>query len=201
MAEYIEQIVWHEVERRPLTDEEYAEYKTNDDYPWNIIPSYIFENEMPEDGQEILISTKLGTFSDVCSIDCENGNNLYYLEGGDWDDVIAWAAMPRYKVIIESAFGDDTSKAERIRELLKADGDGRIVILPCKVGDTVWFKTYTDNGKTCIGLQPHKAVSVRVCVMADGRIFPVELLLSRFGKSWFITREEAEKALEVMKDD
>lgn len=99
MAEYIEQIVWHEVERRPLTDEEYAEYKTNDDYPWNIIPSYIFENEMPEDGQEILISTKLGTFSDVCSIDCENGNNLYCLESGDWDDVIAWAAMPRYKEV------------------------------------------------------------------------------------------------------
>lgn len=33
------------------------------------------------------------------------------------------------KVIIESAFNDDTSKAERIRELLKADegGDGRVV--------------------------------------------------------------------------
>ena len=33
------------------------------------------------------------------------------------------------KVIIESAFSDDTSKAERIRELLKADegGDGCVV--------------------------------------------------------------------------
>lgn len=31
------------------------------------------------------------------------------------------------KVIIESAFSDDTSKAERIRELLKADADGRMV--------------------------------------------------------------------------
>lgn len=31
------------------------------------------------------------------------------------------------KVIIESAFSDDTSKAERIRELLKADEDGRMV--------------------------------------------------------------------------
>lgn len=34
------------------------------------------------------------------------------------------------KIIIESAFNDDTSKAERIRELLKADRDGRLVILP-----------------------------------------------------------------------
>ena len=40
---------------------------------------------------------------------------------------------------IESAFSDDTSKAERIRELLKADKDGRVVVLPCKVGDTVYL--------------------------------------------------------------
>ena len=33
------------------------------------------------------------------------------------------------KVIIEAAFSDDTSKAERIRELLKADKDGRLVVL------------------------------------------------------------------------
>lgn len=33
------------------------------------------------------------------------------------------------KVIIESAFSNDTSKAERIRELLKADEEGRLVVL------------------------------------------------------------------------
>lgn len=93
-----------------------------------------------------------------------------------------------------------TMDVDRLRELAEADKAERVVVLPCKVGDTVWFKTYTDNGKTCIGMQSHKAVSVRVCVMADGSIFPVELLLSRFGKSWFLTREEAEKALEAMKD-
>lgn len=97
MADYVEQIVWHEVVRHSLTDEEYAEYKTNEDWPWNIIPSYIFESEMPGDGQEILISTKLGTFADICSIDCEGGNNLYYLESGDWEDVLAWAEMPKYR--------------------------------------------------------------------------------------------------------
>ena len=42
------------------------------------------------------------------------------------------------KVIIEAAFSDDTSKAERIQELLKADKDGRLVVLPCKVGDTIY---------------------------------------------------------------
>lgn len=92
----------------------------------------------------------------------------------------------------------DGIDVDRMREIVAAERDGRVVVLPCKIGDTVWFKTYTDNGKTCIGIQPHKAVSARVCVMAEGRIFPVELPLSRFGKSWFLTREEAEKALEAM---
>lgn len=43
------------------------------------------------------------------------------------------------KTIIESAFADDTSKAERIRKLLAADKEDRVMILPCKVGDAVWF--------------------------------------------------------------
>lgn len=33
---------------------------------------------------------------------------------------------------IESAFADDASKAERIRKLLAADGEGRVTILPCR---------------------------------------------------------------------
>lgn len=32
--------------------------------------------------------------------------------------------------IIRIAFSDDTSKAERIRKLLKADEEGRLIILP-----------------------------------------------------------------------
>ena len=102
------------------------------------------------------------------------------------------------KVIIESAFSDDTSKAERIRELLKADKDGRLVVLPCKVGDTVWFNTYKDNGKTCIGIRPHKVTSTGAYITAEGEILPVELPVSRFGENWFRTREEAEAELEAM---
>ena len=88
----------------------------------------------------------------------------------------------------------------RLESLAEADKAGRLVVLPCKVGDTVWFKTYTDNGRTCIGMQPHKVVGTRMCVMAEGGIFPVELLLASFGETWFLTREEAEKALEAKRD-
>ena len=88
----------------------------------------------------------------------------------------------------------------RLRELAEADKDGRLVVLPCKVGDTVWFKTFKDNGKTCIGMQPHNVAGTRVCVMAEGKFFPVELPLGGLSKQWFLTREEAEKALEAKRD-
>ena len=92
------------------------------------------------------------------------------------------------KAIIESAFSDDTSKAERIRELLKADKDGRVVVLPCKVGDTVWrikrtFEEYPDRSKPYIE--------------------PSGFLLQdvfNISKTVFLTREEAESALEAMDD-
>ena len=85
---------------------------------------------------------------------------------------------------------------EKIKEWIKADKDGRLVVLPCKVGDTVWFKTYTDNGKTCVGMRQHKVVSTCAYIVVEGKILPVELPLSGFGKNWFLACEEAEKALE-----
>ena len=89
---------------------------------------------------------------------------------------------------------------DRLRELAEADKDGRLVVLSCKVGDTVWFNTYKDNGKTCIGIRPHKVISTGAYITAEGEILPVELPVSRFGENWFRTREEAEAALEEMKE-
>ena len=101
------------------------------------------------------------------------------------------------KAIIESAFSDDTSKAERIRELLKADKDGRLVVLPCKVGDTVYF--------VLLGRIIEKQVFSIVAFLNSTRIYcdgtseyfrPEDI-----GKTFFLTREEAKKALEAMKDE
>lgn len=97
MADYIEQIVWHKVVKRPLYDEEWIEYSADYENSWDSTPSYIFEGEMPEDGQEVLVASSKHVWADACVVDCEGRNNLYYLDGGDWDDVIAWAAMPKYK--------------------------------------------------------------------------------------------------------
>lgn len=97
------------------------------------------------------------------------------------------------KVIIESAFSDDTSKAERIRELLKADKDGRLVVMPCKVGDTV-YRVITIKGQ--------KPVLLETRVETLGKAADVATLIGKKNKviNVFLTREEAEKALEAMKD-
>lgn len=84
-------IIWHEVTTRPLNSEEKEYYKKE----FEMEPEYIFDCEMPDDGQEILIATKFGTDKDICSNDDCYGIGL---DGrGDWDGVYAWAEMPIYK--------------------------------------------------------------------------------------------------------
>ena len=40
---------------------------------------------------------------------------------------------------IEDILGDDYD-LDRLRELVEADRDGRCVVLPCKIGDTVYLQ-------------------------------------------------------------
>lgn len=103
------------------------------------------------------------------------------------------------KAIIESAFSDDTSKAERIRELLKADKDGRLVVLPCKVGDGLWTfcshpveQVYSFTVTDISTLNGRTMLNTSRCGVIDA---------CDVGKTVFLTREEAEKALEAMKDE
>lgn len=105
--------------------------------------------------------------------------------------------------IIESAFADDTSKADRIRELLKADRDGRVVVLPCQSGERVF--ALLDDQKYARECEVKHAV-------LDGwrKVFFINPVGSpgdaysapfgAFGKTVFLTREEAEKALEARED-
>ena len=88
---------------------------------------------------------------------------------------------------------------ERLRELAAVDKDGRVVVLPCKVGDTVWRIVRDAN--------PHiTRDEVRDMYFADDMTLCVELVGGRitftekFGKTVFYTREEAERALEGSKD-
>lgn len=84
----------------------------------------------------------------------------------------------------------------RLRELAEADRDGRLVVLPCKVGDTL-FRVYAGE------ILEHKVGNMRYLAIQgrwDIDTTPFcSYVESSIGKTIFLTREEAEKALEVMK--
>ena len=79
----------------------------------------------------------------------------------------------------------------RMVELMKADKDGRLVMLPCKVGDTVYF--------ALLGRIIEKQVFSIVSFSNSTRIYcggPSEYFRPEdIGKTVFLTRAEAEKAL------
>lgn len=102
---------------------------------------------------------------------------------------------------IDDILLDEYYPIGRMRELIKADKDGRLVVLPCKVGDTVYFRTYDCNGTVDLGIQPHKVTAIVGRAIVGGRYTDAVLLPGQYGVSWFLTREEAEKALEAMKDE
>ena len=69
----------------------------------------------------------------------------------------------------------------RLVELAEADKDGRVVVLPCKVGDTVYILRRAFDGADVVG--------------------ETELWwddIPQLGKTVFLTREEAENALQEM---
>lgn len=75
------------------------------------------------------------------------------------------------------------------------------VHLPCKVGDTVWFDTY-DSG-VAVGIQPHKVIDVQhmICIKDDGDLFVTKINSRDFGVNTFLSKEEAQSALDKMKGD
>ena len=95
----------------------------------------------------------------------------------------------------------DQEGVARLRELAEADKDGRVVVLPCKVGDTVYFRTYDCNGTVDLGIQPHKVTAIVGHAIVRGKYTDVGLLPAQYGVSWFLTREEAEAALEVIPNE
>ena len=87
----------------------------------------------------------------------------------------------------------------RMVELMKADKDGRVLILPCKVGDTVYFV----NAKqilefTVVGYAVDETGISWVYsehVDKTGHTYERTFGPDRIGKTTFLSREEAEKAM------
>lgn len=88
----------------------------------------------------------------------------------------------------------------RLRDLAESDMDGRLLVLPCKVGDPVWLVEPQKQGNYKILAE--KVMGFPVGITTTYRYYAASPLAKHIGKlmpgnhlSVFLTREEAETAL------
>lgn len=84
---------------------------------------------------------------------------------------------------------------EEVERYAKAEKEGRLLVLPCKVGDMVYFR----RGRDIIGDTVERIVldGMNQVFVGAHKVF----IFRDFGKTVFLTREDAEKALEGTKND
>ncbi len=95
--------------------------------------------------------------------------------------------------------------ADRLRALAEADKDGRVVVQPCRVGEKIYYL----NGKYIIEVEVvgYKVDETGALLFIGetynpetNRAYHCDLETERIGKTVFLTREEAERAMEGRKD-
>ena len=112
-----------------------------------------------------------------------------------------YGRLKAYEDIAELCGGLD-----RLRELAEADKDGRVVVLPCKVGDTLWVPG-CDNVPREMELEAPDIRTVctdedNLCMSTCNRkpdgfcAYRLRNDGADIGKTVFLTREEAERAME-----
>lgn len=98
--------------------------------------------------------------------------------------------LAAYEDIAELCGGFD-----RLREFAEADKDERVVVLPCKVGDKLYRVFAGEIFEHRVGSMKYFAIQGKWDIETYPFLPSVE---SGIGKTIFLTREEAEKALREM---
>ena len=103
-------------------------------------------------------------------------------------------ACAEAREIEETLSGCDYS-ISRMVELMKADVEGRVVVLPCKVGDKLYRVFAEEIFEHRVWSMKYFAIEGRWDIETSPFCPRVE---SSIGKTVFLSREEAEKALQKM---
>ena len=106
-------------------------------------------------------------------------------------EVTALGELFDYALKESKTLTEQLTLLHHIRELAEADKDGRVVVLPCKVGDTVWFKTYKNNARDCIGVQPHEVTRISASIIVPGEIVDIGIPVDQIGVRVFLSETEA----------
>ncbi len=105
-------------------------------------------------------------------------------------------AFQSYVVFLQDLIGNQKASEalDRFRQLVKADKAGRLVVQPCKVGDTL-FRVFAGE------ILEHKVRNMRYLAIQgrwDIDTTPFcSYVESSIGKTIFLTHEQAERALEA----
>ena len=138
---------------------------------------------------EDLLEKELGT------VDLELTKSVF----DEWHNYLQFAGE---RNAFERMLGDVAGKKvdwERLRELAKADKDGRCVVLPCKKGDTVWRIVHDAT--------PHITKDRCTNIKVENKEVWVNLIGDRvmggwnFGKVLFLNEKEAEVALKAREQE
>ena len=108
-------------------------------------------------------------------------------------ETVKLALCAKHMVDLETL---NNTPISRLVELAEADKDGRVVVLPCRQGDELW--TYCNHPVKRVysfTVSDVSALNGRTVLntLGLGTIRPEDI-----GKTVFLTREEAEKALQEM---
>ena len=102
-----------------------------------------------------------------------------------------------YSVYPRLAQYENIGAPEDFAGLVKAKKEGRLVALPCNIGDLVYYlegETVYEVKVTKITLFGKKGITINLC---DWRY----VNLDNFGKTVFLTREEAEQTLKQIREN
>lgn len=118
-------------------------------------------------------------------------------------ETVKLALCAKHMVDIETL---NNTPISRLVELAEADKDGRVVVLPCKVGDTVYMieRIFDIDNGVCDEICARKVIGHggnnlnQLWLVGSGGICNAYIFVSEFGKTVFLTREEAERAIQEM---
>ncbi len=125
--------------------------------------------------------------------------------GREPEEVTALGKLFDYALEESKTLTEQLALLNHIRELAKADKAGKLVVLPCKVGEKIYYL----NGKYIIEVEVvgYKVDETSAWLFIGetynpetNRAYHCDLETERIGKTVFFTREEAERALEDRKD-
>ena len=107
---------------------------------------------------------------------------------------------------------------DKLAEYETAEEEGRLVVLPCSIGDTVWVTTHPFNVFDDFDFYTEAQDEIyesyissitfyensnqyRIHAKETRQFIKAYFMESDFGKTVFLTKEEAEKALKEMESD